>query len=75
VDVSELELNAAIYVSDLELPTNITILTDPQEMVAQVMPERLEEEEEEEVLEEAFEMEEPDEVEVIGRARAEEEEE
>jgi large subunit ribosomal protein L25 len=73
VDVSELELNSAIYVSDLELPGNVEVLADPQELVAQVVPERLEEEEEE--LEEELMLEEPAEVEVIGRVREEEEEE
>jgi large subunit ribosomal protein L25 len=73
VDVSELELNSAIYVGDLNVPAGIVILSDPQEMIAQVVHERLEEEEEEE--EELFAAEEITEVEVIGRARAEEEEE
>lgn len=74
VDVSELELNSAIYVSDLEVPANVEVLADPQELVAQVVPERLEEEEEEELEEELI-LEEPTEVEVIGRGREEEEEE
>jgi large subunit ribosomal protein L25 len=72
VDVSGLELNSAIYVGDLELPANIEVLADPQELVAQVVHERLEEEEEE--LEEELILEEPAEVEVIGRGREEEEE-
>jgi large subunit ribosomal protein L25 len=70
VDVSHLELNTAIYVEDLQVPQGITILSDPQELVAQVIYEEVEEEEEEE--EELF-VEEPAEVEVIGRGRAEEE--
>jgi large subunit ribosomal protein L25 len=78
VDVSDLEINSSLLVSDLQVPDTITILTDPQEMVAQVVPEALlmveEEPEEEELLEELL-MEEPGEVEVIGRGRAEEEEE
>ena len=72
VDVSGLELNSAIYVGDLELPPNIEVLADPQELVAQVMHEALEEEEEE--LEEELMLEEPAEVEVIGRGREDEEE-
>jgi large subunit ribosomal protein L25 len=72
VDVTGLELNSAIYVSDLDLPSEITILSDPQEMIAQVVPERLEEEEEEE--EEDLFAEEEAEVEVIGRAREDDEE-
>ena len=74
VDVSDLELNSAIYMADLDLPTNITILSDPQELVAQVVHELLEEEEEELDEEMLFE-EEPGEVEVITRARDEEDEE
>jgi large subunit ribosomal protein L25 len=73
VDVSGLELDSAIYVSDLSVPTDVTILSDPQEMVAQVVPERLAmlgEEEEEELIEE-----EPAEVEVIGKGKAAAEEE
>lgn len=71
VDVTELELNSAIYVSDLRVPDNISILSDPQELVAQVVyEEALEEVEEEELL-----FEERPEVEVIGHGRAEEEEE
>lgn len=70
VDISDLELNSAIYVSDLNVPTDITILSDPQELIAQIIPERLEEEEEEEDL---F-AEEEAEVEVISRAREEDEE-
>ncbi len=37
VDVSGLELNSALYVSDLPIPPGATILTDPQEMIAQVI--------------------------------------
>jgi large subunit ribosomal protein L25 len=74
VDVSELEFNSALYVADLEIPANITILADPEDLVAQVVPERLEEEEEELEEEVLFE-EEPAEVEVITAARDEEDEE
>jgi large subunit ribosomal protein L25 len=72
VDISGLELNSAIFVSDLNVPPDVTILSDPQEMIAQIIPERLEEEEEEE---EEFFAEEEAEVEVIGRVRDEDEEE
>lgn len=72
VDVSHLELNTALYVEDLRVPQGITILSDPQELVAQVIYEEVEEEEEEE---EGLFVEEPTEVEVIGRGRADEEEE
>jgi large subunit ribosomal protein L25 len=72
VDISDLELNSAIFVSDLNVPPDVTILSDPQEMIAQIIPERLEEEEEEE---EEFFAEEEAEVEVIGRVRDEDEEE
>jgi large subunit ribosomal protein L25 len=70
VDVSDLEINSAIYVTDLRVPTGIAILSEPQEMVAQVVYERLpeEEEEEEELLVEV-----PAEVEVISKGKAEEE--
>lgn len=71
VDVSGLDFNTAIYVEDLTVPANVAILTDPQELVAQVVPERRPEEEAEEVP--VFE--EPQEVEVVTRGRAEEEEE
>jgi large subunit ribosomal protein L25 len=74
VDVSELEFNSALYVADLEIPANITILADPEDLVAQVVPERLEEEEEELEEEVLFE-EEPADVEVITAARDKEDEE
>jgi large subunit ribosomal protein L25 len=69
VDVTELELNSAIYVEDLRVPEGITILSDPQELVAQVVYEEVLEEEEEE---EELVIEEPVEVEVITRGKAEE---
>lgn len=72
VDVSDLDFDSAIYVSDLSIPANVTILSDPQEMIAQVVHEQLpveEEEEEELVVEEAAE------VEVISKGKAEKEEE
>jgi large subunit ribosomal protein L25 len=45
VDVSSLvDLEAAIHVSDLPVAGNVTVLNDPEEMVARVMPPRVEEE-------------------------------
>jgi large subunit ribosomal protein L25 len=50
VDVSSLvDLEAAIHVSDLPVAENVTVLNDPEEMVARVMPPRVEEEPEMEV--------------------------
>jgi large subunit ribosomal protein L25 len=73
VDVSHLDYDSALLVEDLRVPDNVTILSDSQEMVAQVVREALPDEEEEEV--EALLVEEPAEVEVISRGRAAEEEE
>lgn len=73
VDVSHLDYDSALLVEDLRVPDNVSILSDPQEMVAQVVREALEVEEGEE--EEALLMEEPTEVEVISRGKAAEEEE
>jgi large subunit ribosomal protein L25 len=71
VDLSSLEIDDAIYVKDLQVPDNITILTDGEELVAKVQHLRVEEEEEveEEVLEMA-----PEEVEVIAKGTEVEEE-
>jgi large subunit ribosomal protein L25 len=45
VDLTPLvDLEAAIHVSDLPIPDNVTVLNDPEEMVARVMPPRVEEE-------------------------------
>ena len=45
VDLTPLvDLEAAIHVSDLPVADNVTVLTDPDEMVARVMPPRVEEE-------------------------------
>jgi large subunit ribosomal protein L25 len=45
VDVSSLvDLEAAIHVSDLAVAENVTVLNDPDELVAKVMPPRVEEE-------------------------------
>jgi large subunit ribosomal protein L25 len=47
VDVSPLvDLESAIHVRDLQVPGNVTVLTDPDEMVARVEPPRVEVEEE-----------------------------
>jgi large subunit ribosomal protein L25 len=73
VDVSDLDYDTSLLVEDLRVPGNVTILSDPQEMVAQVVREALPEEEEEE--EEELLVEEPVEVEVISRGKAAEEEE
>ena len=54
VDVSGLEeLHAAIHVSDLSLPSGVTALDPPQEVVAVVLPPKIEREEVEEAAEEA----------------------
>lgn len=70
VDVSTLlEIDDAIYVKDLQVPDNIAILTDGDELVAKVQRLRLAEEEEvEEEVEVA-----PEEVEVIAKGKEVEE--
>jgi large subunit ribosomal protein L25 len=72
VDVSTLlEFDDAIYVKDLQVPDNVTILTDGDELVAKFQRLRLAEEEE---VEEEVEMApEEVEVEVIAKGKAEEE--
>ncbi|MGD9101335.1 MAG: 50S ribosomal protein L25 [Anaerolineae bacterium] len=72
VDISELGLEEALYVSDLKVPAGIVVLSDPQEMVAQIVHHRLAVEGEEEEEEEVFVAESP-EVEVIARGKDEEE--
>jgi large subunit ribosomal protein L25 len=68
VDVSVLKnVNEALYVSDLKVDDKIEILTDPEELIAKIIPVR-EETITEEVPAAAAE------VEVIGRAKKEEEE-
>jgi len=71
VDVSHLEMDGTLYVGDLRAPAGIVLLSDPQEMVARVVHERLALEGEgiEVVAEPAAE------VEVIGRGKKEEVEE
>jgi large subunit ribosomal protein L25 len=72
VELSDLEIDDAIYVRDLQVPDNVAILTDGEELVVKVqyiyIPE--EEEEVEEWLEVA-----PEEVEVIVKGKEEVEEE
>lgn len=54
VDVSGLEeLEQAIHVGDLNVPPNLTVLTDPELVVAKVAPPAVERVEEAEVVEEA----------------------
>ncbi|HID61904.1 MAG TPA: 50S ribosomal protein L25 [Anaerolineae bacterium] len=72
VDLSTLEVDDAICVRDLQVPENITILTDGDEVVARVQRLRAAEEEVEEEVE--VEMA-PEEVEVIAKGRVVEAEE
>jgi large subunit ribosomal protein L25 len=55
VDVSTLaEIDAALHVSDLDIPEGVTLLTDPEQVVCKVSPpavEKVEEAEEEELAE------------------------
>jgi large subunit ribosomal protein L25 len=45
VDLTPLvDLEAAIHVSDIDVPDNVTVLNEPDEMIARVMPPRVEEE-------------------------------
>lgn len=73
VDVTGIESpDDVIYVSDLSLPKSITVLTDPETVAARFQYAQLEEEEEEaEELEEVS----VDDVEVIEKGKAEDEEE
>jgi len=53
VDVSGLEeIDAAIHVGDLSVPGEVTVLTDPEVVVAKIAPPHVEKEVEEEVVEE-----------------------
>lgn len=76
VDISGLaEIGDAIFVRDANVPPNVDVLTDLEEMIVQVsLPAAVveEEEEEEELLDEELEGTEPD---VIERGKKEEEEE
>jgi large subunit ribosomal protein L25 len=75
VDVSHLDFDHSMYISDLVVPDEITVLSDPEEMVAQVAHEQMEAAIEEVEEEELLVVEEMPEVEVIGRGRDEDEEE
>ena len=73
VDITKLrEIGDAIYVRDISLPSEVEVLTDPEEMVALVTAPAAEEEEEVEEEEVEYGEEGP---EVIERGKAEEEEE
>ncbi len=53
VDVSGLEeIDATIYVRELSVPGEVTVLTDPEQVVAKIAPPQVEKEVEEEVEEE-----------------------
>ena len=70
VDLSRLDrVDAAIHVRDLQVPPGITVVSDPDELIALVTAPAAE------VLEEAALPAEAPEVEVIGRGKKEEEEE
>ena len=74
VDVSSLaEIGDGVYVKDLEVPANVEILTDPDEMI--VVATAMAAEEVEEEAEELLEGEEGEEPEVIEKGKKEEEEE
>lgn len=66
------DINSAIYVKDLNLPDNIVVLTDPDELIAGVTYVAMEEEEEEEVEGELADLLEDDvEPEVIDKGKKE----
>lgn len=72
VSIEELyELNDTIIVADLSLPDTLTILSEPESMVAKIEPPRLIEEEEEEAEEELVTSAEP---EVLTASKREEDE-
>lgn len=66
------DIDSAIYVKDLDLPDNIEILTDPEELIASVTYVAMEEEEEEEEAELADLLDEGVEPEVIEKGKKEE---
>jgi large subunit ribosomal protein L25 len=72
VDLSHLEIDDAIYVKDLQVPDNVAILTEGEELVAKVQYLYIPEEEEE--VEEWVEVA-PEGVEVIAKGKEEVEEE
>lgn len=69
VDVSNLKIGDTLLVKDLDIDENVTILDDPEEMIATLLAP--EEEEEQEVDEDETDMAEP---EVIEKGKAEDEE-
>jgi large subunit ribosomal protein L25 len=70
VDISRIETpEDVLYVGDLTAPAGVTILTDPETVIAKFEYAQLEEEEEEEVVEEP----DAEEVEVIAKGRHEDE--
>jgi large subunit ribosomal protein L25 len=70
VDISRIETpEDVLYVGDLKAPAGVTILTDPETVIAKFEYAQLEEEEEEEVVEEP----DAEEVEVIAKGRHEDE--
>jgi large subunit ribosomal protein L25 len=74
VDLSMLkEIHDQILVEQLSIPKGVTILTDPQTLVARILLPRSLEEEEEEELEEVY-MPSADSVEVIGKGKEDDEE-
>jgi large subunit ribosomal protein L25 len=71
VDLSSLaEFNDLVTVADLQVPSSVTILSDPDSVVARIEAPRIVEEEVE-VIEEEIEV--SAEPELVGRAEAEEE--
>ncbi len=76
VDVSGLEeIDDAIHVTDLDISPDVTLLVDPEMVVAKVAPPRIEEEVEEEVAEEVEEAVEGEEVEEAAEEEEKPEEE
>jgi len=69
VDVSDLKLDQVLHVRDLRVPAGVEILTEPEEMVAQLSLLRVAKAQlaEEEAIEEEVS---PDEVEVIAKGKA-----
>jgi large subunit ribosomal protein L25 len=67
------DFDATIHVRDLKVPAEVTVLSDPDEMVAKVLPPRVREEEAEETVAEAAAVGEP--VEAAGEPAAREESE
>ncbi len=71
VDLSSLaEFNDLVAVADLQVPSSVTILSDPESVIARIEAPRMVEEEEE-VLEEEIEV--SAEPELVGKEEAEEE--